>query len=38
MVLLDEDPTRDVRNIKSVSTVVKNGEIIDKTKLESSSQ
>jgi imidazolonepropionase-like amidohydrolase len=34
LVLLDEDPTKDVRNIKSVSSVVKNGEVIDKTKLD----
>jgi len=34
MVLLDEDPTKDVRNIKTVSWVVKNGDVVDKTKLD----
>ena len=33
-ILLDEDPTLDIRNIKSVWSVIKNGETIDRERLD----
>jgi imidazolonepropionase-like amidohydrolase len=34
VVLLRADPTRDVQNIKQIDTVIKNGQIIDRAKLD----
>jgi imidazolonepropionase-like amidohydrolase len=34
LVLLKADPTRDINNAKLVDTVIKNGQIVDRTKLD----
>ncbi|MDG6921691.1 MAG: amidohydrolase family protein [Nitrososphaerota archaeon] len=34
MVLVDEDPSRDVNNLKKISAVVKDGKLIDRSKLD----
>jgi imidazolonepropionase-like amidohydrolase len=34
VVLLGADPTRDVQNFKQIDTVIKNGQVIDRTKLD----
>jgi imidazolonepropionase-like amidohydrolase len=34
MVLLDADPTADINNAKKINTVIKNGRVIDRTKLD----
>jgi imidazolonepropionase-like amidohydrolase len=34
MVLLKADPTRDINNAKQVDTVIKNGQVIDRSKLD----
>ncbi len=34
MVLVEEDPSKDVNNLKKISTVIKDGHLIDKTKLD----
>jgi imidazolonepropionase-like amidohydrolase len=34
LILVDEDPTKDVNNLKKISLVVKNGTVIDRRKLD----
>jgi imidazolonepropionase-like amidohydrolase len=34
LVLLRADPTRDIQNAKQIDTVIKNGQVIDRTKLD----
>ena len=34
MVLLKADPTRDINNAKLVDTVIKNGQVVDRSKLD----
>jgi imidazolonepropionase-like amidohydrolase len=34
MILVDEDPTEDVRNLRKISKVMKDGKIIDRQKLD----
>jgi imidazolonepropionase-like amidohydrolase len=33
MILVDEDPTKDINNLKKISLVVKNGDVVDMSKL-----
>ena len=34
LVLLKADPTKDINNAKLVDTVIKNGQIVDRSKLD----